>query len=113
MNNGKMWLVVKPTVGIPVFLGAVAIGSLAVHVGVLTYYPQVSTYLTQVGQQSAAIEAPATKQNAAAVIFDESAQAREGDLVKATVVLPDGREAHAYFDADPAAKLSTTAMTTK
>jgi light-harvesting protein B-800-850 alpha chain len=50
MNNAKMWLVVKPTVGIPLFLGAVAVGSLAVHVGVLTYYPQVATYLTQVGQ---------------------------------------------------------------
>jgi light-harvesting protein B-800-850 alpha chain len=32
MNNAKMWLVVKPTVGIPLFLGAVAVGSLAVHV---------------------------------------------------------------------------------
>lgn len=50
MNNAKLWLVVKPTVGIPLFLGAVAVGSLAVHVGVLTYYPQVATYLTQVGQ---------------------------------------------------------------
>ena len=27
----KIWLVVKPTVGIPVFLGAVAVGSFAVH----------------------------------------------------------------------------------
>lgn len=111
MNNSKLWLVVKPTVGIPVFLGAVAVGSLAVHVGVLTYYPQVSEYLTQVGQQSAAIEAPATAQNAA-VIFDEKAQTREGDMIKATVVLPDGREAHAYFDADPKAELQTTAMAT-
>ena len=30
MNNSKMWLVVKPTVGIPMFLGAVAVGSFAV-----------------------------------------------------------------------------------
>ena len=36
MNNAKMWLVVKPTVGIPVFLGAVAVGSFAVHVAVIT-----------------------------------------------------------------------------
>lgn len=110
MNNAKLWLVVNPTVGIPLFLGAVAVGSLAVHVGVLTYYPQVSAHLTQVGQ-SAAIEAPATAKNAA-VIFDESVKASKGDMVKATVVLPDGREAHAYFDADPNAKLTTTAMAT-
>ncbi|MBN2905862.1 MAG: light-harvesting protein [Rhodobacteraceae bacterium] len=31
MNNAKMWLVVKPTVGIPVFLSAVAISSFLVH----------------------------------------------------------------------------------
>jgi light-harvesting protein B-800-850 alpha chain len=31
MNNGRMWLVVNPTVGIPVFLGAVALTSLTVH----------------------------------------------------------------------------------
>jgi light-harvesting protein B-800-850 alpha chain len=36
MNNAKMWLVVKPTVGIPLFLGAVAVGSFAVHVAVLS-----------------------------------------------------------------------------
>ena len=26
MNNAKLWLVVKPTVGIPIFLSAVAVG---------------------------------------------------------------------------------------
>jgi len=31
MIYGKLWLVVKPTVGIPLFLGAVAIGSFSVH----------------------------------------------------------------------------------
>jgi light-harvesting protein B-800-850 alpha chain len=31
MNNAKLWLVVKPTVGIPVFLSAVAISSFLVH----------------------------------------------------------------------------------
>jgi light-harvesting protein B-800-850 alpha chain len=43
MNNAKMWLVVKPTVGVPLFLTAVAVGSFAVHVSVLrntTWLPQ-------------------------------------------------------------------------
>nr|AAB34969.1 peripheral light-harvesting bacteriochlorophyll-carotenoid-protein complex B800-850 alpha-subunit, LHII alpha-subunit=type B antenna complex [Rhodobacter sulfidophilus, W4, intracytoplasmic membranes, Peptide, 52 aa] [Rhodovulum sulfidophilum] len=31
MNNAKMWLVVKPTVGIPLFLVACAIASFLVH----------------------------------------------------------------------------------
>ena len=35
MNNAKMWLVVKPTVGVPLFLTGVAVGSFAVHVAVL------------------------------------------------------------------------------
>ncbi|MBK1635663.1 light-harvesting protein [Rhodovulum adriaticum] len=35
MNNAKMWLVVKPTVGIPLFLSAVAISSFLVHVGLV------------------------------------------------------------------------------
>jgi light-harvesting protein B-800-850 alpha chain len=36
MNNGKIWCVVNPTVGIPIFLGAVAVASLAVHFSILT-----------------------------------------------------------------------------
>jgi light-harvesting protein B-800-850 alpha chain len=39
MNNAKLWLVVKPTVGIPLFLSAVAIGSFAVHVMVVSNSP--------------------------------------------------------------------------
>lgn len=42
MNQGKIWLVVKPTVGLPAFLGGVAIIALTVHAAVLTntkWYP--------------------------------------------------------------------------
>lgn len=35
MNNGRLWLVVNPTVGIPLFLGAVALTSLTVHQALL------------------------------------------------------------------------------
>ena len=35
MNQARMWLVVKPTVGIPLFLGSVAITSLVVHFAIL------------------------------------------------------------------------------
>ena len=36
MNQGRIWLVVKPTVGLPLFLGTVLIISLLVHYAVLT-----------------------------------------------------------------------------
>jgi light-harvesting protein B-800-850 alpha chain len=42
VNNGKLWTVVNPTVGIPLFLGGVITVSLVVHFAVLTnttWYP--------------------------------------------------------------------------
>lgn len=36
MNNGRMWLVVNPTVGIPLLLGGVITVSLVVHASILT-----------------------------------------------------------------------------
>jgi light-harvesting protein B-800-850 alpha chain len=45
MIYGKMWLVVKPSVGIPVFLGAVAVSSFAVHYALLTHTTWVPQYL--------------------------------------------------------------------
>lgn len=36
MNQAKIWLVVKPTVGLPLFLGTVLVISLLVHAAVLT-----------------------------------------------------------------------------
>jgi light-harvesting protein B-800-850 alpha chain len=45
MIYGKMWTVVKPTVGIPVFLGAVAVGSFCVHLAVTTHTTWVSQFL--------------------------------------------------------------------
>ena len=31
MNQSRLWLVVNPSLGIPIFLGAVAVVSLTVH----------------------------------------------------------------------------------
>jgi light-harvesting protein B-800-850 alpha chain len=42
LNLAKIWLVVKPTVGIPFFFASVAITALIVHAAVLnhtTWYP--------------------------------------------------------------------------
>ncbi len=42
MNQGRIWCVVKPTVGLPLFLGGVATISLLVHYSVMsntTWFP--------------------------------------------------------------------------
>jgi len=45
MIYGKMWLVVKPSVGVPLFLGAVAVGSFCVHYALLTNTTWVKKFL--------------------------------------------------------------------
>jgi len=37
MNQARIWLVVKPTVGLPLFLGTVLLISLLIHNAVLTH----------------------------------------------------------------------------
>ncbi len=42
MNQSKMWLVVNPTLGLPLFLGGVALISFTVHFAILnntTWFP--------------------------------------------------------------------------
>lgn len=36
MNQGRIWCVVSPTVGLPLFLGSVALISLVVHYSILS-----------------------------------------------------------------------------
>lgn len=45
MIYGKMWLHVKPSVGIPLFLGAVAVSSFSVHYALLTHTTWVPQFL--------------------------------------------------------------------
>lgn len=85
MNNSKIWLVVKPTVGIPLFLSAVAVGSFAVHVAVVTNTTWVADFLS--GKDisgSAALTTDSTVLPASA----------SGELV----ILPDGRTARVIVD---------------
>lgn len=96
MNNAKMWLVVSPTVGVPIFLGAVAVGSFAVHVAVLSNTTWVSDFLS--GK-----ELGSSEQHAAVVIEDPKANLAsapalmDGDRV--TIVTEDGRRAVAVIEA--------------
>ena len=76
MNNSKMWLVVKPTVGVPLFLSAVAVGSFAVHVAVLSNTTWVSDFLS--GQ-------PLGSGAESAMLPNE-----DGNVAKASYITADG-----------------------
>jgi light-harvesting protein B-800-850 alpha chain len=44
MNQKEIWCVVKPTVGLPLFLGSVALTSLAVHYAILSHTTWMASY---------------------------------------------------------------------
>lgn len=93
MNNAKMWLVVKPTVGIPLFLSAVAIGSFAVHVAVLSNTTWVADFLSGkplgAGMASASLVLP--EQDAAKVSYVPSGSQ------EVLITMPDGTTARAVL----------------
>jgi light-harvesting protein B-800-850 alpha chain len=90
MNNAKMWLVVKPTVGVPLFLSAVAVGSFAVHVAVLSNTTWVADFLSGNELGSGA-------QSASAALLENTETAKASYTTPATdgarevtIILSDG-----------------------
>lgn len=59
MNNGRIWCVVSPTVGLPAFLGSVALISFTVHFAVLNNTTWVSDFFQGKAKKTAAAEIPA------------------------------------------------------
>jgi len=98
MNNAKMWLVVSPSVGVPIFLGAVAVGSFAVHVAVLSNTSWVSDFLSGVelgsGDTASAslltTDAPETAKVVYTVPTTDGGQ-------EVLVIMPDGSTAKAIL----------------
>ena len=90
MNNAKMWLVVKPTVGVPLFLSAVAIGSFSVHVAVLSNTTRVSDFLSgkPIGGMASVVLPEDGTANAAFV---------PGGAQELLVTMPDGSTARAVL----------------
>jgi light-harvesting protein B-800-850 alpha chain len=74
MNQGRIWTVVNPTIGLPLFLGAVAVTSLIVHTAVLTHTTWFSTFLqggkgkTALNDTSSSVAALSTKADSSVVI---------------------------------------------
>ena len=93
MNNAKMWLVVNPTVGVPLFLGAVAVGSFAVHVAVLSNTSWVADFLSGkplgTGAATAALVLPEEGAANAAYL--------PGGSQEVLITMPDGTTARAVL----------------
>ena len=103
MNNAKMWLVVNPTVGVPLFLTAVAVSSFAVHLAVLQNTTWLPKYYAnnKAAEQSADVAMSTVTPNVpasgnATVVFDGAQLV--GTAQHGVVVLPDGRTARVVFD---------------
>lgn len=59
MNQSRIWLVVKPTVGLPLFLGTVLTISLLIHWAVLDHTTWMGAYWNGAARVAAAPVAPA------------------------------------------------------
>ncbi len=96
MNNAKIWLVVKPTVGIPLFLSAVAIGSFAVHVAVLSNTSWVSDFLSGKELGSGMAQAPVAPNKDVMPATAHVQKTAGGQEI--IIVLPDGSQARAVLE---------------
>lgn len=56
MNQGRIWCVVKPTVGLPLLLGSVAVTALIVHYSVLSHASWYGAYLEGGKNKKVALE---------------------------------------------------------
>ncbi|MCW2274566.1 light-harvesting protein [Rhodoblastus acidophilus] len=56
MNQGKIWTVVNPAVGLPLLLGSVAITALLVHLAILTHTTWFPAFMQGGLKKAASIE---------------------------------------------------------
>jgi light-harvesting protein B-800-850 alpha chain len=56
MNQGRIWCVVQPTIGLPLFLGSVALMSFTVHFAVLNNSSWMKDFYNGVPLKSATLE---------------------------------------------------------
>ncbi len=84
MNNGRIWCVVKPSVGLPLFLGSVAVIAITVHAAVLTNTTWFADYWQ--GGKKAAPTAQLDTKGAAPVVL----RTEDGKAAFAINVVPAG-----------------------
>ena len=102
MNNAKLWLVVSPQVGLPVFLGAVAVGSFAVHIAVLSKTNWYQDYLLGQDLGTTAGVAAARMPSAGEAETAKAAYVAPGldGAQEVTIVLQDGTVTRAILKPD-------------
>lgn len=66
MNQGRIWCVVQPTIGLPLFLGSVALMSFTVHFAVLNNSSWMKDFYNGVPLKTAAVEEVTTPSAAVA-----------------------------------------------
>lgn len=59
MNNAKIWTVVKPSLGLPLYLASVAITALIVHYAILSHTTWFPAYWNGTLKKAAEVTAPA------------------------------------------------------
>jgi light-harvesting protein B-800-850 alpha chain len=70
MIYGKLWCVVKPSVGIPIIIGAVAVASFAVHLSLTINTTWVKRFLNGSAAQVSMAPASSVQQVATLTIAD-------------------------------------------
>jgi len=91
MNNGRIWCVVNPTVGLPLFLGSVALISFTVHFSVLNNTTWVSDFFkgksrTAARADTASIKPVALRADGNTTFVLNVAPASTGEAVRQIVV---------------------------
>ena len=99
MNNAKMWLVVPPAVGVPLFLAAVAVGSFSVHVAVMSNTSWVDDFLQgkPLGSGDGMAAVQQIEEDSSVMPASYSSEMDNG-LQRITVILPDGTVAKAIME---------------
>ncbi|MEL7012714.1 MAG: light-harvesting protein [Pseudomonadota bacterium] len=95
MNNAKIWLVVPPSIGVPVFLGAVAVGSFSVHVAVVSNTSWVDDFISGKELGTGDAQAAAAMQDADTAKVAYTRDLEDGQEL--TVIMPDGTMATAIL----------------
>jgi light-harvesting protein B-800-850 alpha chain len=96
MNQGRIWCVVNPTVGLPLFIGGVAVTSLVVHASVMTHTSWMSNYWQGAAAKTAAVD------TTIAPVASNVMKTDQGYVITVTVA-PDQAVQMSSLEATPAA----------
>jgi light-harvesting protein B-800-850 alpha chain len=86
MNQGRIWTVVSPNHGLPLFIGGVALTSLIVHYSILSHTTWMASYW-QGGKSKSAMATEPTQVGSSNAAFSVSVTPVVGDAGKTSFVV--------------------------